>query len=97
MPMQMPMEGTLEQAEVPRRRAGDASRASRRRHLFFSLASLWGYLLGIGVLAVAQTRGGAQVRLDGTLALWLAVGSLLGMAGGIVAAGAYREARRRSR
>jgi hypothetical protein len=83
--------------EVPRRRSNDASSATRRRHLFFCLASLWGYLLGVGVLAAAMSRGDVHVNVDSTLALWLLCGSLAGIVGGFVAAGAYREARRRSR
>ena len=79
------------------RRRSDASSATRRRHLFFCLASLWGYVLGIGVLAAALSRGEADVAIDRAAALWLTGGSIAVLAGGMIAAGAYRESRRRHR
>ena len=88
--------GAMGEVEVPRRRS-DASSATRRRHLFFCLASLWGYVLGIVVLAAALSRGPADLALDRAAALWLTGGSLGVLAGGLMAAGAYRESRRRHR
>jgi len=69
--------------------------ASRRRYMYFCLASLWGYGLGVLVLVAALSRGQVRVTLDGGIAAWLAGGSLLGIAGAAIVAGAYREARRR--
>jgi len=81
--------------EFVRARPVRGSHATRRHYLYFGLASLGGYGLGILVLAAALSRGSSRVELDGEIALWLALGALLGLAGGAVVAGAYREARRR--
>ena len=85
--------GEASELDVPRRRA-IGSTSSRRRYLYFCLAALWGYGLGIVVVVAALTGGPVRVELD-EIGLWLALGSLLGLAGGAVVAGAYREARRR--
>ena len=71
------------------------SGSSRRRYLYFCLASLWGYGLGVLVLVAALSRGQVRVELNAGIAGWLAAGSLLGLAGAAIVAGAYREARRR--
>jgi len=81
--------------DAPRRRAVGRSPSSRRRYLYFGLASLWGYGMGILTLVVGLSRLSAPVTLDADLAVWLAVGSLLGLAGGGIVAGAYRESQRR--
>jgi hypothetical protein len=91
------MQHTMDEVEVPRRRAGDAISASRRRLVYFCLAALWGYLLGIGVLAAAMSRIDVRVPLEGGVLAWLLTGALLGLAGGLIVAGAYKEARRRHR
>ena len=78
-----------------RERPARGSHASRRRYLYFCLAALWGYGLGALVLAAAMAHG-SRVELDGEIVLWLSLGALLGLAGGGVVAGAYREARRRN-
>ena len=88
--------GAIGEIDETRRRS-DSSSATRRRHMFFCLASLWGYVLGIGVLAAALSRGETEVAIDRAVALWLTGGSLAVMAGGWIAAGAYRESRRRHR
>jgi hypothetical protein len=84
----------VRELEAPRRRAG-GSTSSRRRYLYFCLAAAWGYGLGILVVVAALARGPGRVEMNGELALWLALGSLPGLAGGGIVAGAYREARRR--
>ena len=81
--------------DVPRERTVGGSHASRRRHLYFCLAALFGYGLGILVLAGALASRSAPVEMNGEIALWLALGALLGLAGGWIVAGAYRESRRR--
>ena len=85
-------------ARVPR---SEIARRSVRHHMvrpvFFALAALWGFLLGVAALAVALIQGGASVALDAGTLLALSFGSLLALGGGVVAAGAYREARRRQR
>lgn len=87
--------GEAREFDAPRRRALGSSASSRRRYLFFCLAALWGYGLGILVLMAVLARTSMRVALDGEIGLWLALGSLLGLAGGAVVAGAYRESRRR--
>jgi hypothetical protein len=91
------MDGAIGEMGALRRRGGDATGSSRRRSLYFCLAALWGYVLGIAVLAAALSRGDEAVALDGGTALWLVGGTLFGLAGGWTAAGAYRESRRRHR
>ncbi|HEX5042950.1 MAG TPA: hypothetical protein VFV75_08590 [Candidatus Polarisedimenticolaceae bacterium] len=86
--------GEARELEAPRRRAAGSS-SSRRRYFYFGLAAVWGYGLGILVVVAALARGPNRVEMNGELALWLALGSLLGLAGGGIVAGAYREARRR--
>jgi hypothetical protein len=92
------MAGTLSAGDRTYR-SSHRPRSSTRlvRVAFFCMASAWGYLLGIGVLAAAAAGGGSRLTLWGPAAPWLAGGLLLGLAGGVVAAGAYREVRRRSR
>ena len=88
-----------EQGVTPRRRSSDSthSTARRTRLVFFSLAALWGYVLGIAVLAAALSISGRRpLAFEASLVPWLAAGSVLGVTGGLVAAGAYREARRRA-
>ena len=85
----------VREMEALRERPVRGSHATRRRYLYFGLASLGGYGLGILVLAAALSRGSSRVELDGEIALWLSLGALVGLAGGAVVAGAYREARRR--
>ena len=87
--------GEASELDAPRRRPIGGSTSSRRRYLYFGLAALWGYGLGVLVLAAALTRGPVRVEVDAEIGLWLALGSVLGLAGGAVVAGAYREARRR--
>ena len=91
------MQGAVGEMEASRRRSSDATHASKRRFFFFCLAALWGYVLGIGVLAAALARLDVRLSLDATLGGWLAVGSAGALAGGLIVAGAYREARRRRR
>ena len=87
--------GGVGEMGAPRRRAVGRSASSRRRYLYFGLASLWGYGMGILMLVAALSRGSAPVALDADLAVWLAFGSLLGLAGAGIVAGAYRESQRR--
>jgi hypothetical protein len=88
---------TLEEAEAPRRRVSAATAAGRRRFAFFCLASLWGYVLGIAVLAAAMASNDLRVSLDSGIAAWITIGAMVGIAGGLIVASAYREARRRHR
>ena len=87
--------GHAGELEAPRRRVSGGSTSSRRRYLYFCMAALWGYGVGILVMAVALSQGSAPVAFDSGVTLWVALGSLAGLVGGTVVAGAYRESRRR--
>ena len=87
--------GGVSEMDAPRRRPVGRSASSRRRYLYFGLASLWGYGMGILMLVAAMSRGAEPVELDANIALWLACGSLLGLGGAGIVAGAYRESQRR--
>ena len=72
-----------------------AKSISGLRRFYFGLASLWGFLSGAVTLSVAFAVSGRSVPgLPLTLAA-LSVGAVLAVVGGVIAAGAYREARRR--
>ena len=68
-----------------------------RRALFFVLASVWGYIVGVGGLLAALRSAGqtAQPSLGVLLGLIPVLG--LALCGGLVIAWAYRESRNRSR
>jgi hypothetical protein len=91
------MHGAVGEMEGSRKRSTDSTQTSKRRFLFFGMAALWGYVLGLGVLAAALSSADVRLSTDPMLGLWLAGGSALALGGGAVVAGAYREARRRHR
>ena len=70
--------------------------SSRRvRHIYFALASAWGFVIGAtGVLACLAFSGNA-VRPEGRALLGLVPAVAVAVAGGAVIAGAYQEAKRR--
>jgi hypothetical protein len=65
------------------------------RSLYFSLAALWGFLIGSGALLIGFSATGARLHLGGGPLAALAAASILAVVGGMVAARAYREATRR--
>lgn len=69
----------------------------RVRMLYFSLAALWGFLAGTGAVLVGLTAVGRPARL-GPLGVAVVLGAAIAaVAGGFVAAAAYRAASRRLR
>lgn len=67
------------------------------RSVYFSLASVWGFGVGVVSLVAAVTLKGNRVSVGaGELAI-LGSALALAVAGGFIAAAAYRDARRRSR
>jgi len=65
--------------------------------VYFSLASIWGCLLGAAALAVAVARSGHRPGVDGQLLAALSGACVLSVVGGAVVAKAYREAANRRR
>jgi hypothetical protein len=65
------------------------------RLFYFYLAALWGFVIGVAGLAVALALAGSPVGLHPGLILTLVPFAGFAVAGGAVAAIAYREARRR--
>jgi len=82
----------------PRRRSATRIRPSTRlRHIYFAFAAVWGFLIGVGTIVAALAWAGDPVYFGGGVAVLLLPGLALAIVGGIVSAGAYREARRRLR
>jgi Na+/proline symporter len=73
------------------------STSSTRRFLFFGLASIWGFIVGIAGLLAAMDAAGQHLESDARVAPSLILALLLAAAGGLVVAAAYRESKRRSR
>lgn len=72
-------------------------RRGRLRLVYFGLASAWGYAAGVGVVLAALSSSGAPVRWSAPLVGATVCGVGLAVLGGALAAGAYREAKRRAR
>lgn len=81
------------------RQHGRAAHVSSRglRVAYFSVAAVWGFIIGVAGLLVTLQVEGQVVRpgLDAVLYLVLALAIAVG--GGFVIAGAYQEAKRRRR
>jgi len=84
-----------------RRRSRPAEQArTRRTHgwlrsLYFSLAALWGYSVGVGVLLFALRETGAELTLGGGALALIVPGALVALVGAWLSAAAYRQSRRR--
>ena len=80
--------------------AGPASRhrsGATRRLLFFALASVWGFIVGVGGLLAAMSAAGQAAHPNpGTIAGLIPV-LLIAAAGGLVISAAYKESKRRAR
>jgi hypothetical protein len=81
--------------------AGSAARhrstGSTRRLLFFGLASIWGFIVGIVGLLAAMSAAGQTLESDARVVPSLIPALLLAIGGGLVVAAAYKESKRRSR
>lgn len=73
------------------------SPSSTRRRIFFGLASIWGFIVGVVGLLVAMGTSGQSLAPDARLAPSLVPALVLAAAGSFVVAAAYNESKRRSR
>ena len=91
---------TVEQATPspsrPRRPSGRDQRR-RLRLLYFTLASLWGFLVGTAGLLIGFSSRGVPLDLGPVAILALSAASILAVVGGMIASRAYSEAARRRR
>ena len=100
-----PERSELETAEptLPRRRRRSrraASNRNQRRRLqlvYFSLASLWGFLVGTVTLLFGFSLAGRQLELSPVAVVAMSAAIVLAVGGGLVSSRAYREASRRDR
>ena len=93
---------TVEPSARPRRKnsrqAGASSHQRRwRRLVYFSLASLWGFLIGTATLLYGFSLAGHRLELSPVAIVALSASIILAVVGGLVASRAYREASRRGR
>lgn len=82
---------------APRQGNPSSSSTGRLRATFFALAALWGFIAGAGALAAGFHFAGHPVPIEGTVIGIAIPGAIFAALGGLVAAGAYREARERRR
>ncbi len=65
--------------------------------MYFSLASLWGFLIGTATLLYGFSLAGHHLELDPVAIVAMAAAVVLAVVGGVITARAYREATRRGR
>jgi hypothetical protein len=75
----------------PRHRGAGAT----RRLFFFALASIWGFIVGVGGFLAAMSAAGQPVHPGVSAIPGLIPGLVIAVAGGFVIAAAYRESKRR--
>lgn len=98
-----PGRSALETAEpsVGRRRKNPRQAAAgshqRRRLVYFSLASLWGFLIGTATLLYGFSLAGHRLELSPVAIVVMSAAVVLAVVGGVITARAYREASRRGR
>lgn len=68
-----------------------------RRMIFFTLAAVWGFIAGVTGLLIALNATGESIEARAALIAGVFPAFLLALAGGLVVAAAYREAKMRSR
>ena len=74
-----------------------SSGSARRRLVFFGLASIWGFIVGVvGLLAAIGVEGQHLAARANSLPALIAA-LLLAGTGGLVVAAAYKESKRRAR
>ena len=83
----------------PRRQSRRATASRSQRHrlqlVYFSLASLWGFLLGTAALLFGLSLTGRRLDLSPVAIVAMSAAVILAVVGGMVASRAYREASRR--
>jgi len=72
------------------------TRRNRLRLLYFGLASLWGFLIGISVLLCCMKQGGGAPASGLLLYAMLLGAGAFAIAGGLLAAMIYKDAIKRS-
>ena len=77
-----------------RRTESSHSRRGWIRLVYFCLASLWGFLVGIATLSIGSSRA---LETSPVAVVKMSAAVLLAVVGGVVVARAYREAFRRDR
>jgi hypothetical protein len=79
--------------------AADGNKVSSRtlRHVYFGLASAWGFVVGACGILASYAYAGHDVRPEGRALVGLIPAIVVAVAGGGVIAGAYQEAKRRRR
>lgn len=87
------------EAVAGRHGKNSARTANRRlRMAYFGLTAIWGYIVGAVTILIALEAEGAIASRPGAGALvYLLPALAVAVLGGAVVAGAYQEARRRSR
>ena len=78
-----------------RRPRGPRGSSSRLRMVFFIMASLWGFMVGAGLIAPALFAGGKPLASRPLVAVLLLSGVLLAGFGGALASMVYRRVRDR--
>ncbi len=78
-----------------RRAAANRSQRRRLQFVYFSLASLWGFLMGTVTLLFGFSLGGRQLELSPVAIVAMSAAVVLAIVGGMVASRAYRDASRR--
>jgi hypothetical protein len=73
------------------------SSSATRRALFFALASIWGFIVGVAGLLAVMSVAGQRLDADAGIIAGLFPALVLATAGSIVIAAAYKESKRRSR
>ena len=68
-----------------------------RRLLFFAVASVWGFIVGVGGFLAAMSAVGQPVHPSPLAIGGLIPSFIIAAAGGFVIAAAYRETKRRAR
>lgn len=71
------------------------SKTASRRLLLFTLASVWGFTVGVVGLLAALNAAGQPIQPQAGAIARLIPALLISIAGGLVMAAAYKESRRR--
>jgi hypothetical protein len=73
------------------------SAGATRRALFFALASIWGFIVGVAGLLAVMSISGQHLETNAGVVAGLLPAFVLATAGSIVIAAAYKESQRRAR
>ena len=88
--------GPIEAQYTARSAARGRTTSSSRRLVFFGIASIWGFIVGMAGVLAAMSLAGQHLQPDVRVGLSLVPAFLLAAAGGLVVAAAYKESKRRS-